>query len=101
MSRLLGMVGLCARAGKLKSGESACEQLLKSGDALLLLMDEEISPRGEKQLADACVYAGVELVRVPGGKLGAAIGKPGRMAACVVDPGFADRIKALAAQQIH
>ena len=31
MKKLLGMIGLCARAGKLTTGEGACEKLIRSG----------------------------------------------------------------------
>lgn len=95
MERALGMLGLCARAGQLKSGASMCEQAIKRGGAQLLLMDAGASDRSKKDLKDACAYASVPMIELPEGALGRAIGKDGRMATCVMDKGFADRISAL------
>lgn len=97
IQRVTGMLGLCARAGLMKTGEQASEQLVKRGGAQLLLYDEGISERSEKGLRDACRYAGVAMMPLPQGVLGDAIGKPGRMAAAIVDRKFAERIRALLA----
>lgn len=92
MNPLLSFLGLCARAGALKTGESVCEQLAKSGGAYLILVDGDASERSKKAMRDACSFAGIPLIELAGGSLGQAVGKPGRMAAAVTEKGFADRM---------
>lgn len=89
---VLNLLGLCARAGRLKSGLEGCEQAVKRQGAPLCLVDEGISPASRKAMEDACRFAGARLFQLPQGSLGQAIGKPGRMAAAVTDPGFATRL---------
>ena len=48
-----------------------------------------------KSVRDACHSHAVKLIFVPEGRLGAAIGKPGRMAAATADEGFAKRLDEL------
>lgn len=98
-SRVSGLLGLCARAGKLASGEAMCEKLIKSGGAHVALVDAGASDRAKKQMRDACAFAGVELFELAEGALGQAIGKPGRMAACVADVGFAKKLIQLLPQE--
>ncbi len=98
IDKALGMLGLCTRAGRLKSGEAMCEQAIKRGGAFLLLVDAGASERSKKDLRNACEFAGVPLIELPEGALGRAIGKDGRMAACVTDRNFASRIAALCAE---
>ena len=38
-SKALGLLGLCARAGKVLSGEPAAEQAVKKKNAYLVLID--------------------------------------------------------------
>jgi ribosomal protein L7Ae-like RNA K-turn-binding protein len=92
MNMLSNFLGLCARAGALKTGEAVCEQLAKSGGARLILVDSSASDRSKKSIRDACEYAGIPLVEMEPGSLGQAVGKPGRMAAAVTDRGFADKM---------
>ena len=91
-SKALGLLGLCARAGKVLSGEPAAEQAVRRGNARLVLLDQEAAPNAKKSLTDACAYYGVPLRLLPGGTLGQAIGKPGRMAAAITDPALAQRL---------
>ena len=92
MKALLNMLGLCARAGKLITGEKACVQAVRGGDAFVALLDGAASANAVKAMGDACHSHGVPLVRTGEYMLGDAIGKPGRMAAVVTDAGMARRI---------
>ena len=92
MDRYLGMLGLCARAGRLITGEKACVQAIRTGSAFAALLDGAASENAVKALTRACENHGVPLVRTAPCALGDAIGKPGRMAACVTDAGFARRL---------
>ena len=92
MKAMLNMLGLCARAGKLVTGEKACVQAIRAGGACAALLDGAASANAVKALSDACASHGVPLVRTGKYQLGDAIGKPGRMAAAVTDAGMAARI---------
>jgi ribosomal protein L7Ae-like RNA K-turn-binding protein len=92
MNKLHNFLGLCARAGALKTGEALCERLAKSGGALVVLVDGGASERSKKAMRDACDYGGVPLIELMPGALGQAVGKPGRMAAAVTEKNFADRL---------
>lgn len=92
MERMLNMLGLCARAGRLITGEKACVQAVRGGDAFVALLDGAASANAVKALGDACHSHDVPLVRTGAYRLGDAVGKPGRMAAVVTDAGMAKRI---------
>lgn len=93
--RALGMLGLCARAGKLITGEKAVVQAIRAGTCSLALLDGGVAGNGEKAVSQACFTHEVPLVRTAPGELGRAIGRPNRMAAAVTDPGMAARLKEL------
>jgi len=95
MDRMLNMLGLCARAGRLITGEKACVQAIRSGGAFVALLDGAASANAVKALTDACNSHGVPLARTGEYRLGDAIGKPGRIAAVVTDARMAERIIAL------
>ena len=92
MNRLLGMLGLCARAGALITGEKACIQQIRSGKARAAVLDGAASDNAVKAVGQACRTHGVPLARTGLFELGDAIGKPGRMAAVVTDAGLAAQI---------
>ena len=99
MNRMLNMLGLCARAGKLITGEKACVQAIRAGGVCVALLDGAASANAVKALSDACNTHGVTLLRTGAYALGDAIGKPGRMAAAVTDAGMAARIIELSAAE--
>lgn len=92
---MLNLMGLCARAGKLVSGEKACVQAVRAGGVYVVVLDRAAAKNAEKAVSDACAYREVPLVLAPEMELGAAIGKPGRMVAAITDPSLADRILTL------
>ena len=92
MDRMLSMLGLCARAGKLITGEKAVVQAVRAGSACAAVLDGAASENAVKAVSQACQTHGVPLVRTGEYMLGDAIGKPGRMAAVVTDAGMARRI---------
>ena len=92
MDRMLNMLGLCARAGKLITGEKACVQAIRSGAAKVALLDGAASQNAVKAVSQACESHGVPLLRTGDFALGAAIGKPSRMAAAITDAGMAARM---------
>ena len=92
MTGAMGMLGLCARAGKLVSGEEMCVKAIRKGTVQLAIIDKGASANAKKAMGDACRSADVKLLTMPEGQLGQAIGKPGRMAAAIRDAGFAERL---------
>ena len=92
MDRMLGMLGLCARAGKLITGEKACVQAVRGGAAFAAVLDGAASENAVKALSQACESHGVPLLRTRSYALGDAIGKPSRMAAAITDERMAARI---------
>ena len=94
---MLNMLGLCARAGRLVTGEKACVQAIRSEGVFAALLDGAASANAVKAVGDSCTTHGVPLVRTGEYRLGDAIGKPGRMAAVVTDAGMAAKIIELSA----
>jgi len=92
MNRMLNMLGLCMRAGKIISGEKACVQAIRMGGACAVVLDRAAAKNATKAVTDACNYHEVPLVFAPEDELGFAIGKPGRMVAAITDPSMAERI---------
>lgn len=92
MKKLLGLIGLCARAGRLVTGEDACEKFIRSGKAKVAFIDEDASENAFKAMRNACAYGGVTLITLPSGEPGRACGKPGRMTASTGDAGFANKM---------
>ena len=88
----LNLLGLCARARRLVTGEKAVVQAIRAGDCALAILDADTAKNGEKAVRQACQTHGVTLLIAPPGTLGRAIGKPGRMAAAITDTGFAGKI---------
>ena len=92
MDRMLSLLGLCARAGKLITGEKACVQAIRGESVFAALLDGAASDNAVKAVGQACASHGVPLLRTGAYELGDAIGKPGRMAAGVTDAKRAERI---------
>lgn len=91
----LRMLGLCARAGRLITGEKAVVQAIRAGGCQLALLDGAASDNAVKAVAQACKTHGAPLMRTEPLTLGDAIGKPGRMAAAITDAGMARRVMEL------
>ena len=89
---VLNMLGLCARARKLITGEKAVVQAIRGGGCFAAVLDSGAAKNGEKAVSQACESCGVPLVRTAPMALGDAIGKPGRMAAAITDARMAQRI---------
>ena len=86
------MLGLCARAGKLVTGEKACLQSIRAGGVYAVILDAAAAKNAVKSISDACAYHQVPLLSAPEMQLGDAIGKPGRMAVGITDPKLAERV---------
>ena len=93
MNKILGMLGLAKRAGKVTAGEFLCEKAVKSGEAKLIISASDISETAKKLVINTCRYYGVEyIVFAEAGELGKAIGKDSRMVVSVNDDNFKNAI---------
>ncbi|WP_408608004.1 L7Ae/L30e/S12e/Gadd45 family ribosomal protein [Butyrivibrio hungatei] len=89
-NKIYSMLGLCMRAGKLKSGEFACLEAIRKKTAVLVIVSEDASDNTKKQFRDKCSYYNVPIYFF-GNKddLGHAIGKDVRTSLAVTDQGLA------------
>ena len=87
--KFLSPLGLCMKAGKLKSGEFQTEDSIKSGEAWLVIVAEDASNNTKKKFKDSCTFYEVDYVEM-GTKeeLAHAIGKEERSSIAVCDEGF-------------
>ena len=92
------MLGIAMRAGALSLGESGVLKAISGGSAGLVLVDAGASDNTKKRFTDSCAYYGVELRLTQAGRLGAAIGKPGRMSAAVKTGTLCDKLRQVAEQ---
>ena len=97
LDRLRGLLGLSQRAGRLMTGMDNTLSAIRSGKAILVLMDEGAAENTMKKLTDACIYYHAPLVKLPEGLLSLACGRDGRMLGALTDQGFAEKVKGLMA----
>ena len=91
--KVLSLLGLSARAGKIASGEFAAETAVKSGKAAVVIVAEDASDNTKKLFHDKCSFYEVPVFDY-GTKetLGHAIGKEFRASIAVLDAGLANAI---------
>lgn len=95
--KLLSMLGLCRRAGKLIVGSDIAEDAVYSGKAVLVIAASDASQRTVKKLFSAAHMCNVKSLVLNRTKdqLGVAVGKYCAVAA-IEDAGFAKKIAELA-----
>lgn len=92
-SRVFGLLGLAAKAGKVQSGEFSTEKSVKSGRAYLVIVSEEASENTKKKFRNMCTYYEVPLYILSDKEaLGHAMGKEFRASLAVQDANFAQAI---------
>ena len=87
--KILNLLGLATKAGKIASGEFSTEKAVKSGTAFLVILSEEASENTRKMFFNMCTYYKVPIYMF--GKkeeLGHAMGKELRASLAVLDEGF-------------
>lgn len=88
--RILSMLGLAAKAGKVASGEFSTEKAVKSGQAFLVVVSVEASENTKKMFRNMCAFYQVPMYLYASKEaLGNAIGKQFRASLAVLDQGFA------------
>ena len=88
--KVLNLLGLATKAGKIASGEFSTERAVKTGKAYLVIVSEEASDNTRKMFANMCTYYRVPICYF-GGKveLGHSMGKELQASLAVLDEGFA------------
>lgn len=84
-------LGFAQKAGKLLTGDFACEKAIKSGKAKLTILDASASEATGARYAGLCEREGVPCLTID--NMDAAIGRYGRKIAVVTDGGFARMIQ--------
>ena len=99
--KILSLIGLATKAGKIASGEFQTENAVKDKTAYLVLVAEDASENTKKLFRDKCSFYQIP-VYIAGTKeaLGAAIGKEYRASVAVLDAGFATAIQKKLDEQI-
>lgn len=98
-NRVTGFLGLCMRAGQVQSGQEACVELIRAGNARLALLDTGAAPNTLKRVRDACAAHQVPLYELSAGALGACIGKRERMVLALGAGGMTDKLLQMLRQE--
>ena len=93
-NKVLSLLGLATKAGKIASGEFSTEKSVKSGKGFLVLVAADASENTKKKFRDMCKFYKVPMI-VYGDKdtLGHAMGKQFRASLAILDEGFAKGIR--------
>lgn len=88
--KIYGLLGLCQRAGKCKSGEFAVEKSIKSGKSFLVIIPEDASDNTKKKFRNMTTYRSVPYQELGTKKtLGHQLGRSERSSISIEDQGFA------------
>lgn len=92
--KLLGLLGLCKKAGKITAGADLSEKDIRARKSELIIIAEDISQTGKKAITDICTHYGVGYITFSTmRKLADAVGsESNRTVLSVKDRGFADAI---------
>lgn len=91
--KVLSLIGLAQRAGKVASGEFATEKAVKSGNAYLVFVANDSSDNTKKMFTNMCSFYKVPIYFYSDKEtLGHAIGKQFRASLAILDEGFKNTI---------
>ena len=96
MDKLLSLLGIAQKAGKIVSGGFLCEKAIKSREAKLVIIAEDAQKNTVSTISNKCTFYNIPF-SFYGVKetLGHAIGKQERSCVAVTDQGLADSITKL------
>ena len=93
-NKVLSMLGLSMKAGKVKSGAFAATDAIKSGKAWRVIIATDASDNTKKEFSDMCTFYEVPFSEYSTKEdLGRAIGKEERSVLAVCDEGFAKALE--------
>ncbi len=91
--RLLGMLGLCVRAGKVAFGVFLTEKAIDEGRAKLVVMAEDIGQSNKRKIEAKCKNENIKAIFYSTKEeLSRASGKKDVPVICIYDEGFAAAI---------
>ena len=92
--KILSLLGLCKRAGKLSEGTPLSEKAIKSKKSELIVIAKDISENQRKTVTDSCKYYNVKYIEYSTmNDIADYLGADGvRAVVSVNDKGFADAI---------
>lgn len=91
--KISSIISLCSRAGKLVSGETACEEALKQNEARLIIISRDASDNTFKKFNNKAFYYNTKLVRYGlKEELGKLTGRTLKSVVAITDEGFAQML---------
>ena len=92
--KVLSMIGLAKKAGKVCAGAPLCEKEIKAGKSELIILAKDISDNGKKAITDSCRYYSVKYIEYSDKEgLARAVGAEGeRTVLSVNDKAFAQAV---------
>lgn len=91
--RILSMLSIAAKAGRIVSGGFQTEKAIQSQEACLVIIAEDASDNTKKKYTDSCAFYEIPcIVYGQSENLGHCIGKEFRKTLAVTDPGIAGSI---------
>lgn len=94
MDKILGLIGLAKKAGRITAGSQMCEDEIRRGNAKLIIIASDISDNGYKAITDCCKHYNVKhMTYGEKADLGTAVGSEIRTVISVNDEGFARAIE--------
>lgn len=100
-NKVLSLIGLATKAGRVSSGEFSAEKAVKEGKATLVIVATDASDNTKKKFHNMCTYYKVPFYIFSGKEeLGHRMGKEVRASLAVCDKGFSHAIEKLLKQEI-
>ena len=93
-NKLLSLLSLAQKAGKLKTGEEICEKALRANDAKLVIVCEDASENTKSKFNKKTFFYNIPFYTVlTKEELNKAIGRNNRVTVAITDDGFAKIIE--------
>lgn len=91
--KVLNMLGMAQRAGKVAAGEFSAEKMIQSGKARSVLVAEDASDNTKKRFRDKCLFYNIPFAMfATKDRLGHAIGKEMRAVIALSDEGLSKAV---------
>lgn len=92
--KIISMLSICQKAGKIVSGEFAVEKSLQDGSSYLVIIANDASNNTKKKFENKSFFYKVDCLKFSDKQeLSASIGKLNRSVFSIIDEGFANKIK--------
>ncbi|GHU51214.1 hypothetical protein AGMMS49975_03940 [Clostridia bacterium] len=96
LKKLLSLLSMCSRAGKLTSGEAHTLAVIRDRSAKLLIISADASANTVKKFSDKATFYKIEFLKLRAGRkrqIGPAVGPTPRSLVAIMDENFAEMIK--------